>query len=120
VPRRADAVTAAGSFELIELPEGVEEAALISHARATALPSRGSPGTGSPTEGHPGILLGYGNLSEPAIRRRVHLIAQAFTELASSPGTYPPGKRRRVPASHSSQVEQTRRTEGAQTRQPVK
>ncbi len=34
--------------------------------------------------GAPGILLGYGNLSEPAIEQGVRLIAQALAEVQSA------------------------------------
>jgi hypothetical protein len=34
--------------------------------------------------GPPGVLLGYGNLSEPAIEHGVRLIAEALTEVSEA------------------------------------
>ncbi len=71
---------AAGLFELIELPDGVDEAALLRAAAARGVGAEGlswhrySPG------GHPGVLLGYGNLSEPAIEQGVHLLGEALRD----------------------------------------
>ncbi len=73
---------AAGLFELIELPDGVDEAALLRAAAARGVGAEGlswhrySPG------GYPGLLLGYGNLSEPAIEQGVHLLGDALRESA--------------------------------------
>jgi GntR family transcriptional regulator/MocR family aminotransferase len=75
---RVSSPGAAGLFELIELPDGVDEAALLRAAAARGVGAEGlswhrySPG------GNPGLLLGYGNLSEPAIEQGVHLLGEAL------------------------------------------
>ena len=71
---------AAGLYELVTLPEATNEAALV---RAAA-----SRGVGIETlaqhrfahGGPPGIILGYGNLAEPAIEHGVQLIAEAYAD----------------------------------------
>lgn len=70
---------AAGLYELVELPEGVSESDLLATSAARGVGMEGlawhrfSPGA-------PGILLGFGNLSEPAIDHGVRLIAEALVE----------------------------------------
>ena len=68
----------AGLCELVALPDGVSEPALVRAAatrgvgvEALAL-HRFAPG------GPAGILLGYGNLSEPAIEQGVRLLGEAY------------------------------------------
>ncbi|HTA14890.1 MAG TPA: PLP-dependent aminotransferase family protein [Solirubrobacteraceae bacterium] len=72
---RADA----GLFELVMLPEHIEESRLL---RAAGERGVGAEGLGlhrfTPM-GSPGLLLGYGNLSEPAIEQGVRLLGEAYT-----------------------------------------
>lgn len=69
---------AAGLFELAELPEGVDEGALLAAAAERGVGLEGlslhrfSPGGG------PGLVLGYGGQAEPAIEHGVRLLAEAF------------------------------------------
>ena len=77
---RVDSPGAAGLFELVRLPEHVNEAALVQAAgergggvEGLAL-HRYLPG------GEPGVLLGHANLSEPAIEHGVRLLGEAFAE----------------------------------------
>lgn len=72
---------AAGLFELVELPEGVEESALLRAAARHGVGIEGLSLHRFTHNGPPGILLGYGNLSEPAIEQGVRLIAKAVTEV---------------------------------------
>ena len=70
----------AGLYVLISLPDGVDEEALVSAAAAEGVGvealswHRASPGGGD----SPGLVLGYGNLSLPAIERGVGLLGRAL------------------------------------------
>ena len=70
----------AGLFELISLPEGVDEAELITKAATLGVGVDGlalhSFGPKSP----PGLVLGFGCLAEPEIERGVRLISHALGE----------------------------------------
>jgi GntR family transcriptional regulator / MocR family aminotransferase len=72
---------AAGLFELVELPAGVDEARLLHAAAERGVGMEGLAwhrfATGAPA----GVLLGYGNLSEPAIEQGVRLIADALASV---------------------------------------
>lgn len=71
----------AGIFELVQLPEGIDEPALLSAAASAGVGVEGlalhSFGEGGP----PGLVLGYGALPEPAIERAVALLAKALEQL---------------------------------------
>jgi GntR family transcriptional regulator / MocR family aminotransferase len=72
---------AAGLFELLELPEDVEEPRLLRAAAARGVGMEGLAWHRFTPGGPPGVLLGYGNLSEPAIEHGVRLIAEALEEV---------------------------------------
>lgn len=67
----------AGLYELVELPAGVDEAALVAAAAERGVGIEGlalhSFAAGAP----PGLVLGFGCLAEPAIERGVRLLAEA-------------------------------------------
>lgn len=71
---------AAGLYELAGLPDGVDEAALVAAAAARGVGLEGlalhsfSPG------GRSGLVLGFGNLAEPAIEHGVRLLAEAWRD----------------------------------------
>jgi GntR family transcriptional regulator / MocR family aminotransferase len=69
---------AAGLYELVLLPEGLDEAALLAGAAERGVGMEGLAWHRFAHGGPPGVLLGYGNLSEPAIEQGVRLIAQAL------------------------------------------
>jgi GntR family transcriptional regulator / MocR family aminotransferase len=75
---------AAGLFELVTLPDGVDEPALIKAAATHGVGVEGlslhrfSPG------GKPGLVLGHGNLSEPALEQGVRLLAQALDAISTA------------------------------------
>jgi GntR family transcriptional regulator/MocR family aminotransferase len=71
---------AAGLFELVALPDGVDEAALISTAAARGIGLQGLSLHRFAAGGPPGLVLGFGNLSEPAIERGVQAISAALEE----------------------------------------
>jgi GntR family transcriptional regulator/MocR family aminotransferase len=69
---------AAGLYELVLLPDGVDEAALLGAAAERGVGMEGLAWHRFAHGGPPGVVLGYGNLSEPAIEQGVRLIAQAL------------------------------------------
>ncbi len=68
----------AGLHVLVHLPPGVNEPATLSAAAARGV---GLDGLADHAAGPqpPGLVLGYGNASEPAMRRGVELLAQAVS-----------------------------------------
>lgn len=83
LPQVRVSAAAAGLYEQVELPEETDEAALIAAAAARGVGLEGlalhrfNPG------GPPGLVLGFGCLSEPAIERGVGLLAEALQEVES-------------------------------------
>src|SRR5580692_2439209 len=75
---------AAGLFELVELPAGVNEPALLAAAATRGVGMEGLAWHRFTHGGAPGLMLGYGNLPEPAIEQGVRLIGEALTEVAGS------------------------------------
>jgi GntR family transcriptional regulator/MocR family aminotransferase len=72
--------TPAGLFELVELPADANEPALLTAAAARGVGMEGLSWHRYSHGGTPGILLGYGNLPEPAIEQGVRLIAEALAD----------------------------------------
>jgi GntR family transcriptional regulator / MocR family aminotransferase len=70
----------AGLFELIELPSGADEAALLAAAARRGVGADGLSWHRFGHEGPPGLVLGYANLSEPAIAQGVRLLGEALAE----------------------------------------
>ncbi len=79
--------SAAGLFELVELPADVDEPALVAAAAARGVGMEGLAWHRFSHGGTPGVLLGYGNLSEPAIEQGVRLIGEALLGLRASART---------------------------------
>ena len=75
----------AGLYELVRLPAGVNESALIAAAATRGVGMEGLAWHRFAHGGPPGLLLGFGNLSEPAIEQGVRLIAQALAEVSEQP-----------------------------------
>jgi GntR family transcriptional regulator / MocR family aminotransferase len=73
---------AAGLFELLELPAEVDEPALLKAAAARGVGMEGLSWHRYAPGGPPGLLLGYGNLSEPAIEQGVRLVGQALYDVS--------------------------------------
>lgn len=82
LPQARAVGTAAGLHELIELPEDIQESGLIAAAARHGVGIEGLSMHRFTHEGPPGIILGYGNLSEPAIEHGIRLIAKAITPAA--------------------------------------
>jgi GntR family transcriptional regulator/MocR family aminotransferase len=71
---------AAGLFELVELPEDVDEPALLAAAAARGVGVEGLSLHRFTSGGTPGILLGFAGLSESAIDQGVRLLAAAIED----------------------------------------
>jgi len=69
---------AAGLFETVELRRDVDEAALIATAAAHGVGLQGLALHRFSAGGPPGLVIGFGSLSEPAIEQGVRLIGQAL------------------------------------------
>jgi GntR family transcriptional regulator / MocR family aminotransferase len=74
---------AAGLFVLVGLPPGTDEAALLAAAAARDVGLEGLSLHRFAAGGEPGLLLGYGNLAEPAIEQGIRLLGEAFAEVAT-------------------------------------
>lgn len=70
----------AGLYALLLLPEGADEAAVVSAAAAQGVGVVGLASHRVAGSGPPGLVLGYANLSEPAIERGVAVLAEAARE----------------------------------------
>jgi GntR family transcriptional regulator / MocR family aminotransferase len=84
VPEAEVGAGAAGLFELAELPEGLDEAALISAAAARGVGLEGLALHRFKPTGPPGLVLGFAGLPESAIEQSVRLIAEALAEVATN------------------------------------
>ncbi len=83
LPRaRVSSPGAAGLFELVELPAETDEPRLLRAAAARGVGMEGLSWHRFCADGPPGVLLGYGNLSEPAIEHGVRLIAEALADVS--------------------------------------
>jgi len=75
----------AGLFELVMLPEGIDEHTLVAAAAARGVGVEGLELHRFLPGGAPGVLLGYGNLAEPAIEQGVRLLGEAFAQVSEGP-----------------------------------
>jgi GntR family transcriptional regulator / MocR family aminotransferase len=73
----------AGLYELVTLPQGVSEPALLSAAGRRGVGLEGLAQHRFADGGAPGIVLGYGSVAEPAIEHGVSVIAQALEEIST-------------------------------------
>ncbi len=78
LPQGRASGAAAGLFELVHLPEEADEPALLRAAAERGVGAEGLAWHQFTAGGPPGLLLGYGNLSEPAIEHGVRLLADAY------------------------------------------
>ncbi len=84
LPQGRPGAAGAGLFELVMLPEHVSESALLAAASARGVGMEGLAWHRFAHGGSPGVVLGYGNLSEPAIEQGVRLIAEALAEVSDA------------------------------------
>jgi GntR family transcriptional regulator / MocR family aminotransferase len=73
---------AAGLYELVEFPDDVDEAKLLLSAANRGVGMEGLSWHRFAHGGPPGVLLGYGNLSEPAIEQGIRLLADALADVS--------------------------------------
>ncbi len=81
LPQARVAEGAAGLYELAELPEGVDEAALVSAAASRGVGVEGLALHRFRPGGPPGLVLGFAAMPEPAIEQSVRLLAEALAEV---------------------------------------
>jgi GntR family transcriptional regulator/MocR family aminotransferase len=80
LPELTMAEGAAGLFELAELPPGADEAGLVAAAARRGVGVEGLALHRFESGGPPGLVLGFGNLSEPAIEHGLRLLGEAWAE----------------------------------------
>ena len=73
---------AAGLYELAILPEGVDEAALVSAAAARGVGLEGLSLHRFEATGPPGLVLGFAAMPEAAIEKSIRLVGEALAEAA--------------------------------------
>jgi GntR family transcriptional regulator/MocR family aminotransferase len=71
----------AGLFELVRLPGEVDESQLLRAAGERGVGAEGLALHRFAADGPPGVLLGYGSLSEPAIEQGVRLLGEAYAQV---------------------------------------
>jgi GntR family transcriptional regulator / MocR family aminotransferase len=76
----------AGLFELVELPEQIDEAALVGAAAQRGVGVEGLALHRFTPHGPPGLVLGFGNLSVPAIEHGIRLLGEAYDEVSAKSG----------------------------------
>jgi GntR family transcriptional regulator/MocR family aminotransferase len=81
LPQATASGAPAGLFELVLLPAEVNERRLLDAAATHGVSLEGLALHRFDPGGPPGLVLGYGNLAEPAIERGVRLIAEAVDGL---------------------------------------
>jgi len=69
---------AAGLYEPVELPEGVDEPGLIAAAAERGVGLEGLALHRFAAAGPPGLVIGFGGLSEPAIGQGIRLLGEAL------------------------------------------
>ena len=81
LPQARTSDAAAGLYELVELPDGLDEAALVAAAAERGVGLEGLALHRFDPGGPPGLVLGFACLAEPAIERGVRLLAEAAEEV---------------------------------------
>jgi GntR family transcriptional regulator/MocR family aminotransferase len=81
LPEASPGQGAAGLYELVALPETVDEPALVARAATRGVGVEGLALHSFAPDSPPGLVLGFGCLAEPEIERGVRLLAEALTEL---------------------------------------
>lgn len=80
LPAARPSRTAAGLYDLVQLPDGTDETRLLAAAQRRGVGLEPLSWHRVASSGPAGVLLGYANLSEPAIERGVQLLADALAE----------------------------------------
>jgi GntR family transcriptional regulator/MocR family aminotransferase len=79
LPSACPGAAAAGLYELVELPPGTDEAALIAAAAERGVGLEGLALHRYGSAGPPGLVLGFASLSEPAIEHGIRLLAEVWS-----------------------------------------
>jgi GntR family transcriptional regulator/MocR family aminotransferase len=74
----------AGLFELVELPTELDEPSLLAAAARRGVGLEGLSWHHAGPLDSPGLLVGYGGVSEPALARAMQLLADAVAEVTGS------------------------------------
>lgn len=82
LPQGRPGATAAGLYLPVALPDDVDEAALLAACAERGVGMEGFAWHRVRDGGPPGVLLGFGNLSEPAIEQGVRLLAEAYAAVS--------------------------------------
>ncbi|MCL2770076.1 MAG: PLP-dependent aminotransferase family protein [Solirubrobacterales bacterium] len=77
LPFARPSASAAGLFELVTLPEQIDEGALMREAARRGVGVEGLSWHRLTSRGPPGVLLGFANLAPPAIEQGVRLLGDA-------------------------------------------
>ena len=81
LPQAGVSEGSAGLYELVELPEGTDEAALVAAAAELGVGLEGLALHRFNAAGPAGLVLGFACLAEPAIDNGIRLLAEALKEL---------------------------------------
>jgi GntR family transcriptional regulator/MocR family aminotransferase len=74
---------AAGLYELVELPAGADEPALVAAAGRRGVGLEGLALHRFRPGGPPGLVLGFAGLPEAAIEKSISLVGEALAEIGS-------------------------------------
>lgn len=85
LPEACPSGAAAGLYELVELPPGTDEAALVAAAAERGVGLEGLALHRFEPSGPPGLVLGFACLSEPAIEHGIRLLAEAVSQALRMP-----------------------------------
>lgn len=84
LPQASPGQGAAGLYELVTLPPGVDEAALVARAATLGVGVEGLALHCFGPDSAPGLVLGFGCLAQPEIERGICLLAEADAQLLNS------------------------------------
>jgi GntR family transcriptional regulator / MocR family aminotransferase len=79
LPAARPSAAAAGLYELVQLPGGTDEAALIAAAAGRGVGLEGLALHRYESTGPPGLVLGFASLSEPAIEQGIRLLGEVWS-----------------------------------------
>jgi GntR family transcriptional regulator / MocR family aminotransferase len=85
IPEARVGNAAAGLYELVELPPGTDEPALLAAAAERGIGLEGLSQHRFHPGGPPALVLGFGSLPEPAIQQGAKLLAQILKEVKPNP-----------------------------------
>ncbi len=88
LPQGRPGAAAAGLYLPVALPDDVDEAALLAACAERGVGMEGFACHRFREGGPPGVLLGFGNLSEPAIEQGVRLLAEAYAAVSGSSASF--------------------------------